>query len=78
MPDNLDTPLEKRLRGLCHCEDDETCEMCEAADALSAATERERGLREALEWIADANVSGDKMASVASAALAEHKGTPRG
>jgi hypothetical protein len=52
----------------------------EAADALSAATERERGLREALNWIADEGLScGDYAACVREARAAlEHKGTPRG
>jgi hypothetical protein len=57
--------------------------------ALSAATERERGLREALEAIVlthdmycenHVGVSGHSytLAGIARAALSEHKGTPRG
>jgi hypothetical protein len=60
----------------------------EAADALSAATERERGLRDLLDltttelgWLLDGglpNMATTKRYELAQAWLAEHKGTPRG
>jgi hypothetical protein len=71
------TTLDKELKAL----------LTEAADALSAATERERGLLSALTDIeydcankadlTDAEVL-ECVRDTARAALAEHKGTPRG
>jgi hypothetical protein len=72
------TTLDKELKAL----------LTEAADALSAATERERGLLDLLDltttelgWLLDGglpNMATMKRYELAQAWLAEHKGTPRG
>jgi hypothetical protein len=83
MPDTL----VERLRAECGGSCTGPCVLREAAAALSAATERERGLLSALTDIeydcankadlTDAEVL-ECVRDTARAALAEHKGTPRG